>query len=76
MRTFLTLLTLSLAGAAIAQEPVEDVTAAEPDLYARDTYRIDTLVCPFRGRIDYEPGDIECGLGEIDDSGLLYTNGP
>jgi pimeloyl-ACP methyl ester carboxylesterase len=65
MRTCLTLLSLSLASAAIAQEPVEDVTAAEPDLYARDTYRIDTLVCPFKSRIDYEPGDIECGLLQV-----------
>lgn len=22
----------------------------------------DTLICPFRGRIDYEPGQVECGL--------------
>ncbi|TVS10272.1 MAG: alpha/beta fold hydrolase, partial [Wenzhouxiangella sp.] len=22
----------------------------------------DTLVCPFRGQIDYEPGEVECGL--------------
>jgi pimeloyl-ACP methyl ester carboxylesterase len=25
----------------------------------------DTLVCPFRGRIDYEPGEIECGLIKV-----------
>ncbi len=34
----------------------------------------DTVLCPFRGAIDYEPGDIECGLirvpenREVDDS--------
>lgn len=39
--------------------------AAEVDYFARDTYRIDTLVCPFRDQIDYEPGDIECGLLEV-----------
>jgi len=27
--------------------------------------RPDTLVCPFRGRIDYEPGEIECGLIKV-----------
>ena len=41
--------------------------AGEPaaDLYARDSYRIDTLVCPFKNDIDYEPGDIECGLLQV-----------
>jgi len=27
--------------------------------------RPDTLVCPFQGRIDYEPGEIECGLIKV-----------
>jgi pimeloyl-ACP methyl ester carboxylesterase len=35
------------------------------DLYARDSYRIDALVCPFKGRIEYEPGEIECGLLQV-----------
>jgi pimeloyl-ACP methyl ester carboxylesterase len=35
------------------------------DLFARDSYRIDTIVCPFKGEIEYEPGDIECGLLEV-----------
>src|SRR5690606_20758028 len=25
----------------------------------------DVVVCPFRGRIDYEPGEIECGLIQV-----------
>ena len=25
----------------------------------------DTIVCPFRGQIDYEPGEIECGLIKV-----------
>lgn len=36
-----------------------------PDLFARDSYRIDNVVCPFKGEIEYEPGDIECGLLEV-----------
>jgi pimeloyl-ACP methyl ester carboxylesterase len=45
-------------------EPFE--TAAEaPDLFARDSYRIDALICPFKGDIDYEPGEIECGLLQV-----------
>ena len=39
--------------------------AAEVDYFARDSYRIDTVVCPFKGQIEYEPGDIECGLLEV-----------
>jgi pimeloyl-ACP methyl ester carboxylesterase len=35
------------------------------DLFARDSYRIDTIVCPFKDDIDYEPGTIECGLLEV-----------
>ena len=54
---------------AFAQEAVmqDPVPAAEPaaDLFARDSYRIDTVVCPFKGEIEYEPGDIECGLLEV-----------
>jgi len=50
-------LLFALASPAFAQEAV--------DLFARDSYRIDTIVCPFKGEIDYEPGDIECGLLEV-----------
>jgi pimeloyl-ACP methyl ester carboxylesterase len=51
-----------------AQEPAaEHAPAADLsiDLFARDSYRIDTVVCPFKGQIDYEPGDIECGLLQV-----------
>jgi pimeloyl-ACP methyl ester carboxylesterase len=50
----------------IAFESPEGQLAAPPfDLFARDSYRIDTVVCPFKGDIEYEPGDIECGLLEV-----------
>jgi pimeloyl-ACP methyl ester carboxylesterase len=42
----------SEAGGFGQSAEVEWLRAAEPD----------TVVCPFRGRIDYEPGEIECGL--------------
>lgn len=48
------------AGSAADPQPAKAV-----DHFARDTYRIDTLVCPFKGDIDYEPGDIECGLLQV-----------
>jgi len=38
-------------------------TPADP--FARDSYRTVPVVCPFKGRVEYEPGDIECGLLEV-----------
>ncbi|MDH3645945.1 MAG: alpha/beta hydrolase [Gammaproteobacteria bacterium] len=35
------------------------------DIFARDTFRIDPFVCPFKGDIEYEPGEIECGLLQV-----------
>jgi pimeloyl-ACP methyl ester carboxylesterase len=35
------------------------------DYFARDSLRIDTFVCPFKDDIDYEPGEIECGLLQV-----------
>lgn len=35
------------------------------DYFARDSFRIDKLVCPFKNNIDYEPGDVECGLLQV-----------
>lgn len=60
------LVTLLLLGAvhAHAQGPV-DAEADAANLYARDSYRIDVLVCPFKGRIEYEPGEIDCGLLQV-----------
>ena len=68
-RVAITCLLLALFPTAFAQEtiPEEAVSASEPptDLFARDSYRIDSVVCPFKGEIEYEPGDIECGLLEV-----------
>lgn len=57
-------LSAALALTGLAQAQTTDV---EPtiDHFARDSFRIDTLVCPFKGDIDYEPGDIECGLLQV-----------
>ena len=44
---------------------MEPVTQPPADPFARDSYRIDPVICPFRGSVDYEPGDIECGLLEV-----------
>ncbi len=62
-----------LAGFSQAQittgEPAEiglpEIVEPVIDYFARDSLRIDKLVCPFRTDIDYEPGDIECGLLQV-----------
>jgi len=70
------ILTLIALPAAWAQdEEIIDVVESEEvpiaeelvvyDLFSRDTYRIDSLICPFKGEIDYEPGAIECGLLQV-----------
>ena len=57
---------LLLAGLAQAQTNVDE-SAVDPavDLFERDSFRIDTLICPFKGDIDYDPGEIECGLLQV-----------
>lgn len=35
---------------------------APVDYFARDTFKAETIVCPFRGTIQYKPGEISCGL--------------
>jgi len=49
------------------EAPEEAVPPADvpPDFFSRDTYRIDPTVCPFKGQIEYDPGDIECGLLQV-----------
>jgi pimeloyl-ACP methyl ester carboxylesterase len=70
-RNVLLILSLvALAFPALAQElpteePSELTTEAPLDLFARDSYRAETIICPFKGEIEYEPGDIECGLLQV-----------
>jgi pimeloyl-ACP methyl ester carboxylesterase len=64
MRKYLFVVLLFATGVH-AQAAADEATSDVPNLYARDSYRIDKLVCPFKGRIDYEPGEIECGLLQV-----------
>lgn len=61
------LATMALAQTAPADAPATaGVTSpGAVDLLARDTYRFETVVCPFKGEIRYEPGEIECGLLQV-----------
>jgi len=58
-------LLVSLVASANGQDIVDEAASATPDIYARDTYRVETWVCPFKERIDYDPGEIECGLLQV-----------
>jgi len=56
----------AMPNAALESEAFEALfDAPPPNLFARDSYRIDPVVCPFKGDIEYEPGDIECGLLQV-----------
>jgi pimeloyl-ACP methyl ester carboxylesterase len=74
MKKILSLVPFLIAATAGAQDSADDPAA--DDLFARDTYRISALVCPFKGRIDYDPGEIECGLLQVpenrEDPGSRY----
>ena len=45
-----------------AEDGAEDVAGGGADIFARDKFTIETIVCPFKGEIKYEPGEISCGL--------------
>ncbi len=57
-----------LTGPATAQS--ETLTEADEDpaledaaaIFARDTFKTETIVCPFKGAVKYKPGEISCGL--------------
>jgi pimeloyl-ACP methyl ester carboxylesterase len=56
-----------LVGLLVGLLALGDARAQEnsADIFARDSFRIDQFVCPFKGEIDYEPGDVECGLLQV-----------
>ena len=35
------------------------------DLFMRDRFRLDPVICPFKGNIDYRPGEFDCFLLEV-----------
>ncbi len=63
----LVLFILPLSAIARSESLAAELDAAERhgDLFARDTFRLDSVVCPFKGTIDYEPGEIGCFLLQV-----------
>ena len=56
---------ISFAAGAYAQDIADEGASPGSDLFERDTYRVEPWVCPFKGRIEYDPGEIECGLLQV-----------
>ena len=63
-----------LSGNAFAQDAPEetppdiaDILIEEPpvDYFDKDSFKTRTIVCPFKNEVDYEPGDVSCGLLEV-----------
>jgi pimeloyl-ACP methyl ester carboxylesterase len=48
------------APAAAAED--EETASDAADYFARDSFKTETIVCPFKGTIRYKPGEISCGL--------------
>lgn len=37
----------------------------ETDYFARDSYKLTPIICPFKGNVDYDPAHVSCGLLEV-----------
>ncbi len=46
-------------------EENEQASVFGTGIFARDTGRIDSVICPFAGKVDYKPGEVRCGLLEV-----------
>ncbi|MGB5492427.1 MAG: alpha/beta fold hydrolase [Woeseiaceae bacterium] len=64
-RFILPIAALSIAGLSQAQMTAKEGAESSMDFFARDTLRIETFACPFKNDIEYEPGEIECGLLQV-----------
>ncbi len=51
-----------IEGAIEALSVADDI---QVDIFDKDEFRTRTIVCPFKGAVDYEPGEVSCGLLEV-----------
>ena len=67
-----------LPGLALGRGVVVTTTTTDDPratgLFARDTFQIDPVVCPFKSKIDYEPGEIECALLRVPENREASTS--
>ena len=50
---------------ALAADEEDAAGPGDEELFARDSYQLRDIVCPFKGAIQYEPGEISCQLLEV-----------
>ena len=50
---------------AVSAEDLIAVAAGPVDYFDKDSFSIRTVVCPFKGAVDYKPDEISCGLLEV-----------
>lgn len=43
-------------------ETVSSISEMPSDIFSRDSFSNRTIICPFKGAVDYDAGDISCGL--------------
>lgn len=46
----------------VEESGANETPEAVADIFARDSFAITPIVCPFKGRFQYKPGEISCGL--------------
>mgnify|MGYP001824138181 FL=1 len=56
---------LTLLDSAAKLVPAAETGLSSADVFSRDRYRLDPVVCPFKGEIEYRPGDFDCFLLEV-----------
>ena len=54
-----------LADSPLTEADIEiaaSVSETTADIFARDSFATRTIVCPFKGEVDYDAGEISCGM--------------
>ena len=54
-----------LDDAASAAAPEEQLAPVQIDFFDKDTYSTRAIICPFKGAVEYDAGDVSCGLLEV-----------
>lgn len=47
------------------EDTADETVAEDVDYFARDSFSVRTVVCPFKGAVEYKPGEISCGRLEV-----------
>jgi len=42
-----------------------DIAASDQNIFDKDNFSTRAVICPFKGLVDYKPGEISCGMLEV-----------